>query len=106
MQLNAAWIELPGEKLNEFNGYIKRIDPSITAVSHIMWAEMQYVQPPWDRWILINLKHQVLRKMGGYKIGFTSQSSKPHHIDQKLAKNKVNPTMSLSLQVHSRSVLQ
>jgi hypothetical protein len=36
MQLNAAWIELPGEKLNEFNGYIKRIDPSITAVSHIM----------------------------------------------------------------------
>jgi hypothetical protein len=25
-----------GEKLNEFNGYIKRINPSVTAVSHIM----------------------------------------------------------------------
>jgi hypothetical protein len=77
-----------GEKLNEFNAYIKRINPSVTAVSHIMWAEMQHVQPPWDRWILINLKHQVPRNMGGYKIGFTSQSSKPHHIDQKLAKSQ------------------
>lgn len=26
--------------------------------------------------------------MGGYKIGFTSQSSKPHHRDQKLAKSQ------------------